>query len=284
MIRVAAVGDVHLAPDVAGRHRAGLEGIAEQADVLLLAGDLTRHGTAEEAAVVAAEYADLGVPVVAVLGNHDYHSDEEHRVALLLQEAGVAVLEGESMVLDLPSGRLGVAGVKGFGLGFAGRCGSDFGEPEMKAFSRHGRDSALSLARALRSLDTLDVPVDVTVALTHYAPVDDTLLGEPAEIWPFLGNYLLGEAIDAGRCDLAVHGHAHAGHEKGMTLGGVRVRNVAQPVIRAAYAVYEVSPTRSVRLPETPSASSASSFPEGEGQRTRVAPGMTGASAGMVGP
>ena len=284
MIRVAAVGDVHLGPDVAGRHRAGLEGIAEQADVLLLAGDLTRHGTADEAAVVAAEYADLGVPVVAVLGNHDYHSDEQTRVTALLSEAGLSVLEGESLVLDLPTGRLGVAGVKGFGLGFAGRCGSDFGEPEMKAFSRHGRESALSLARALRSLGGLDEPVDVTVALTHYAPVDETLLGEPQEIWPFLGNYLLGEAIDAGACDLAVHGHAHAGHEKGMTLGGVRVRNVAQPVIRAAYAVYDVSPTRAVQLPE-PAEESSSDVPSGvQGQRTRVAPGMTGASAGTVAP
>ena len=280
MIRVAAVGDLHLAPDVAGRHRAGLERLPERADVLLLAGDLTRHGTPEEAAVVAAEYADLGVPVVAVLGNHDYHCGEEVRVAALLSEAGVTVLEGESLVLDLPAGRLGVAGVKGFGLGFAGRCGSDFGEPEMRAFSRHGRDSAFSLARALRSLDTLETPVDVTVALTHYAPVDDTLLGEPPEIWPFLGNYLLGEAIDAGRCDLAVHGHAHAGYEKGMTLGGVRVRNVAQPVIRAAYAVFDVSPTRSVTLPDDP----PSQEPQDRGQRTRVAPGMTGASAGMVGP
>jgi Icc-related predicted phosphoesterase len=244
VIRVAAVGDVHLAPDVAGRHRAGLERISEHADVLLLAGDLTRHGTPEEAVVVASEYADLGLPVVAVLGNHDYHSDAAGKVADLLVEAGVTVLEGEGLVLDLPAGRLGIGGVKGFGLGFAGRCGSDFGEPEMKAFSRHGRESAEQLARALRGLDDLDEAVDVKVALTHYAPVDETLLGEPAEIWPFLGNYLLGEAIDAGGCDLAVHGHAHAGREKGMTLGGVRVRNVAQPVIRAAYAVYEVSPTR----------------------------------------
>lgn len=273
MIRVAAVGDVHLAPDVAGRHRAGLETITDHADVLLLAGDLTRHGTADEAAVVAGEYADLGIPVVAVLGNHDYHADDEARVVALLSEAGVSVLEGESLVLDLPSGRLGVAGVKGFGLGFAGRCASDFGEPEMKAFTRHGRESAQALAQALRGLETLETPVDVKVALTHYAPVDDTLLGEPAEIWPFLGNYLLGEAIDAGGCDLAVHGHAHAGHEKGMTLGGVRVRNVAQPVIRAAYAVYDVWPTAAVTLPDARHASRDGAPP---------APGMTGASAGMV--
>jgi Icc-related predicted phosphoesterase len=239
LIRIAAVGDVHLAPEIAGRHRAGLIELAATADVLLLAGDLTRHGTADEAEVVAAEYADLGVPVIAVLGNHDYHSDEQDKIAGLLAEAGVVVLEGESAVLDLPGGRLGVAGAKGFGLGFAGRCGSDFGEPEMKAFSRHGRESAELLRDALETMPD----VDVRVALTHFAPVDDTLAGEPPEIWPFLGNYLLGEAIDAARCHLAVHGHAHMGTEKGATAGGVRVRNVAQPVIGAAYALYEVSGT-----------------------------------------
>ena len=237
MIRVAAVGDVHLAPEIAGRHRAGLADLAQRADVLLLAGDLTRHGTPEEAAVVAAEYRDLGLPVVAVLGNHDYHADEQEKVTELLTDAGIAVLEGTSVVLDLPGGRLGVAGAKGFGLGFAGRCGSDFGEPEMKAFSRHGRASAEVLRQALEGMPQ----VDVRVALTHYAPVDDTLVGEPPEIWPFLGNYLLGEAVDAARCHLAVHGHAHTGTEKGITAGGVRVRNVAQPVIGAAYALYEVA-------------------------------------------
>jgi Icc-related predicted phosphoesterase len=238
MIRVAAVGDVHLGPDIAGRHRAGLATISDEADVLLLAGDLTRHGTVDEAEVVAAEYADLGVPVIAVLGNHDYHSDQETEITDLLTRAGITVLEGTSVVLETPGGTLGVAGVKGFGLGFAGRCGSDFGEPEMKAFARHGRASAELLAGALAALP----PTDVRVVLSHFAPVDGTLVGEPPEIWPFLGNYLLGEAIDAWDCHLAVHGHAHAGTEKGATEGGVRVRNVAQPVIGAAYALYDVAP------------------------------------------
>jgi Icc-related predicted phosphoesterase len=236
VIRVAAVGDVHLGPDLRGRHRAGLTGIAERADVLLLAGDLTRHGTREEAEIVAGEYADLGVPVVAVLGNHDYQSDEEEAVTEVLTEAGLVVLEGEGAILELAGGTLGVAGVKGFGLGFAGRCGSEFGEPEMKAFVRHGRAAAELLADALLTVSD----ADVRVALTHYSPVDGTLVGEPPEIWPFLGNYLLGEAIDRAGVHLAVHGHAHAGQEKGLTDGGTRVRNVAQPVIRTAYAVYEL--------------------------------------------
>jgi Icc-related predicted phosphoesterase len=238
VIRIAAVGDVHLAPELAGRHRAGLSGLADRADVLLLAGDLTRHGTAEEAEVVAAEYTGLGVPVVAVLGNHDYHSDQQDEVTAILTGAGLTVLEGTGVVLDLPGGRLGVGGTKGFGLGFAGRCGSDFGEPEMKAFSRHGKASAAALASALDEV----AGADVRIALTHYSPTDETLVGEPVEIWPFLGNYLLGEAVDRAGADLAVHGHAHIGCEKGVTDGGTRVRNVAQPVIGAAYALYEVEP------------------------------------------
>jgi Icc-related predicted phosphoesterase len=173
-----------------------------------------------------------------VLGNHDYHSDEQHKIASLLTDAGITVLEGTSAVFETRGGTIGIAGAKGFGLGFAGRCGSDFGEPEMKAFSRHGRASAEQLAEAFASLPA----TDVRVALTHFAPVDGTLVGEPPEIWAFLGNYLLGEAIDAAGCHLAVHGHAHVGCEKGLTDGGVRVRNVAQPVIGAAYALYDVSP------------------------------------------
>lgn len=238
MIRVAAVGDVHLAPEIAGRHRAGLTDLADRADVLLLAGDLTRHGTVEEARVVADEYRDLGVPVVAVLGNHDHHGDVPDAVVDVLTDAGITVLEGEATVLDVDGVSVGIAGAKGFGLGFAGRCGSEFGEPEMKAFTRHGRLSAEILADALASV----ADTDLRIALTHYAPIDHTLVGEPPEIWPFLGNYLLGEAIDAHGCALAVHGHAHAGTEKGVTDGGVRVRNVAQPVLGAAYALYLVEP------------------------------------------
>lgn len=238
MIRVAAVGDVHLGPDIAGHHRAGLLDLPERADVLLLAGDLTRHGTADEAEIVAAEYRDLGLPVITVLGNHDYHSDEQNKVTGVLRQAGITVLEAESAVVECPGGTLGVAGAKGFGLGFAGRSGSDFGEPEMKAFARHGRASAQALVAALDSLP----PTDAVVALTHFSPVDGTLVGEPPEIWAFLGNYLLAEAIDAAGCDLAIHGHAHIGTEKGVTEGGVPVRNVAQPVIRSAYALYDLTP------------------------------------------
>ncbi|HYT09643.1 MAG TPA: metallophosphoesterase [Mycobacteriales bacterium] len=237
MIRVAAVGDVHLGGDACGHLRPALEELPQVADVLLLAGDLTRHGTVDEAECVAAEFRDLGVPVIAVLGNHDYHSDQQEKITELLTDAGLSVLEGESTVVTVGAERLAVAGVKGFGLGFAGRSCSDFGEPESKAFAGHGKQVAARLARAL---DGLAGEADRVVALSHYSPVADTLLGEPPEIYAFLGNYLLAEAIDAADVDLAVHGHAHAGTEKGVTAGGTRVRNVAQPVLRRAYAVYDL--------------------------------------------
>jgi len=239
MIRIAAVGDVHLGEDARGRLRPALDNLGEHADVLLLAGDLTRHGTVSEARVVADEFADLPVPVIAVLGNHDYHSDEQDEIGELLDDRGITVLEGESVVLRVGPCSLGVAGVKGFGGGFAGKSGSAFGEREMKAFIGHTVETSNRLRDALRGLDT-----DITVALTHYSPVQDTLRGEPPEIFPFLGSYLLAEAIDSAGVDLAIHGHAHFGTEQGVTAGGVRVRNVAQPVIGAAFSVYCVEPTK----------------------------------------
>ncbi|MER7449291.1 metallophosphoesterase [Nocardia beijingensis] len=236
-MRIAAVGDVHLGADSRGQWRPALEGLSERADVLLLAGDLTRHGAVEEGRVVAEEFAELGVPVVAVLGNHDYHGDAEQEISKVLTDYGITVLEGTSVTLNVDGSTLGVAGTKGFGGGFAGKCASVFGEPLMREFAGHTVDVAAALGDALADLRT-----DVTVALTHYSPISDTLHGEPREIYPFLGSYLLGEAIDAHGADLALHGHAHAGTERGTTPGGIRVRNVAQPVIRAAYAVYDMHP------------------------------------------
>ena len=150
MIRVAAVGDVHIDADVLGRYRPALEELPRCADVLLLAGDLTRHGTAAEARCVATEFGGLGVPVVAVLGNHDYHSDQVPEVTAILTDVGIAVLEGTGVVLDIDGCRLGVAGSKGYGGGFAGRCASDFGEPETKAFIRTTNVIAEKLGETLR--------------------------------------------------------------------------------------------------------------------------------------
>lgn len=235
MITIGAVGDVHLDQDAAGTLRPALDRIADKADVLLLAGDLTRHGSLAEARVVADEFGGLDVPVIAVLGNHDYHCDAVPEVTEVLADADIHVLEGDGVVLSLPGGTLGVAGVKGFGGGFEGKCGSAFGEPEMKAFISHTVAAADRLRTTLESLDC-----DVKVALTHYAPVPETVHGEPPEIYPFLGAYQLGNAIDCCDTALALHGHAHFGSERGETPGGVPVRNVAQPVINAAYASYRV--------------------------------------------
>jgi Icc-related predicted phosphoesterase len=240
MIRVAAVGDVHMDDDVLGRYRPALEQLPDCADVLLLAGDLTRHGTESEARCVASEFGGLAVPVVTVLGNHDYHSDREKQVTAVLEDAGITVLECSGTVLTCGGRRLGIAGAKGFGGGFAGRCASEFGEPEMKAFTRTTCRIAERLGEELRALPDCDA----LVALTHYAPVPDTLAGEPLEIYPFLGSYLLGQAIDSAPTSLAVHGHAHAGAERGTTPGGVRVRNVAHPVIKQAYSVFHLEPDR----------------------------------------
>ncbi|MFJ4341490.1 metallophosphoesterase [Streptomyces sp. NPDC088915] len=246
VVRVAAVGDIHLSPDCRGLLRPSFETLPLCADVLLLAGDLTRHGTVSEAEVVADEVRDLGVPVVAVLGNHDYHSDQEADIARVLTDAGVAVLEGDRTVLPVDGGRLGIAGTKGFCGGFAGRSAGEFGEREMKDFVRTTRKAAEGLHEALSEL----ADCEARIALTHFSPVPDTLAGEPIEIYPFLGSYLLAEAIDGAGADLAVHGHAHMGTEHGMTAGGVRVRNVAQPVIGKAFALYHLPLTRTREHPE----------------------------------
>jgi Icc-related predicted phosphoesterase len=233
VIRVAAAGDVHFGTDSAGTLRPHLEHLPDLADVLLLTGDLTRHGEPDEAAVLARELRGLSVPVVAVLGNHDYHGGKEGEVRSVLEEAGVRILECEGTVLSFDGERLGIAGTKGFGGGYVGANATDFGEPEMKAFVRLTKSLAARLEESLNALDA-----DYRVALLHYAPIKETLVGEPPEIWAFLGSYLLGEAADHAGADLILHGHAHRGTEKGITPGGIDVRNVAQPVIQRAYRVY----------------------------------------------
>ncbi|MGW0080116.1 metallophosphoesterase family protein [Streptomyces sp. NPDC003393] len=238
MIRAAAVGDIHMAPETEGTLRPAFETLPDCADLLLLAGDLTRHGTPEEARVVAREIHGLGVPVVAVLGNHDHHDDRPQEVTAILEDAGAQVLEGRSVVVDCGGERVGVAGTTGFGGGFVGRSAGEFGEPLMKEFVRYSRRCADSLRASLARLT--EQGCDIRIALTHYSPVPETLAGEPLEIYPFLGSYLLAEAIDTAGADLAVHGHAHLGTENGMTNGGVRVRNVAQPVIGRAFHVYHL--------------------------------------------
>jgi Icc-related predicted phosphoesterase len=236
-MRIAAVGDLHVGEDSRGTLQPAFAALGDCADVLLLAGDLTRLGTEEEIEVLVDELEAVAVPCVAVLGNHDYESDREEAITRHLGDAGVQVLEGSHAVIRVRDATLGVAGSKGFGGGFAGAFGSDFGEPAMKAFVRHSQALADGLGAALATLDT-----DVRIALVHYSPTKDTLGAERLEIYPFLGSFLLGEAIDHAGADLVIHGHAHHGVEQGLTPGGVPVRNVAQPVIGAAYKLFTLEP------------------------------------------
>jgi Icc-related predicted phosphoesterase len=239
VIRVAAAGDLHFGADSAGTFKPHLDTLGDRADVLLLAGDLTRIGDPEEAAVLAEELKDPPVPIVAVLGNHDFQSDRQEEVRRTIEAAGVRVLEGEGLVLEIRGSRVGIAGAKGFGGGFSGASASDFGEPEMKAFVRHTKSVSARLEEVLSGLRA-----DVRIALLHYSPIEGTLQGERLEIYPFLGSYLLAEAVDRAGADLILHGHAHRGVERGVTPGGVHVRNVAQAVIGHPYNVYRLTEAR----------------------------------------
>ncbi len=236
LIRVAAVGDVHVGVDSSAFTPEQITDLPSCADLLLLAGDLTQHGHASEAARLAEELSRVRIPVVAVLGNHDYHQGEQAPIRAELERAGVTVLEGEACVLTVAGICVGVGGVKGFGGGFVGACGSEFGEDEMKAFIRHSRLRAETLQAALSSMEC-----EIKIALLHYAPVPGTLLGEKVEIYPFLGSYFLAEAVDSAGCAAAFHGHAHRGTERAATPAGVPVRNVARPVIQRAYKIYSLS-------------------------------------------
>lgn len=236
MIRVAAVGDLHAGRDSVGKLRSHFENVETHADILALVGDLTRVGDPVEAQVLAEELSDVSLPKVAILGNHDCHSDQEDEIRSVMEDAGFILLEGESTTIEVNGVSVGIAGSKGFGGGFPGASGSDFGEREMKAFMRHAKQVAHEFGRALEKADG-----DLRLALVHYSPVEDTLVGERLEIYPFLGCYFLAEEIDRVGADLVLHGHAHGGTEKGMTPGGVQVRNVAQPVIKRAYRVFCLS-------------------------------------------
>ncbi|HEX4460248.1 MAG TPA: metallophosphoesterase [Polyangia bacterium] len=234
MIRIAAVGDVHAGDAPSPEWVAGCARLAAESDVLLFAGDLTQHGALREAEALVAPLKGAGVPVVAILGNHDYNMDQHVAMRRMMEKAGICVLEGEATTLDIGGTRVGIAGTKGFGGGFSGASASAFGEDAMKAFVGVTRRSADLLGECLAKLSC-----DIRVALTHYSPARDTLAGEKLEIYPFLGSYLLGAVIDDNNVQLAIHGHAHKGSERGITPGGTPVRNVAMPVLNAPFSVYD---------------------------------------------
>lgn len=238
MIRIAAVGDLHFDRHSRNRFAPYLPDLANKADLLLLAGDLTQVGHPDEMSALLHDLRSCPIPIISVLGNHDYHLDRVAEISDMLEEEGIIVLEQDAITLDIAGLRLGIAGAKGFGGGFIGACGSDFGEQSMKDFMRHSRQEARNLETALKGLEE----VDYKIALMHYSPTAQTLSGEKKEIYPFLGCYYLAEAVDYGAADIVFHGHAHGGVEKGRTPGGTPVRNVAQPVIRHPYKIYELSP------------------------------------------
>ena len=232
-VRVAAVGDLHVGAERAVRWRERLAPVSDAADLLLLAGDLTQNGTRAQAHQLVDALREVTVPVIAVLGNHDLDAGEADEVRRILERASVCVLEGSALTVSIRGCAVGIAGTIGFGGGFAGARVADFGEAEMKAFAARSRLQSEGLESALQGLDA-----DVRIALLHYSPAQNTLEGERRELFPLLGCEELGAAIDAAGADLALHGHAHFGCEEGTTSGGVAVRNVAEPVIRAAYRVF----------------------------------------------
>jgi Icc-related predicted phosphoesterase len=234
-LRIAAIADVHATPASKGQWRESFAEISHAADVLCLCGDLTNLGTQIEAESLAEDLRACAIPVMAVLGNHDYHSGQPDDVERVLRDAGVKFLEDEVHVVKA----VGFAGVKGFCGGFDGRMLGAFGEPAIKAFVQEALDQALRLEHALHSLET-----DRTVVLLHYSPITETLSGEAESIYPFLGSSRLAETIDRFDEVRAVfHGHAHHGIYQGHTRKGIPVYNVAVPVPKPdgkAYALIEV--------------------------------------------
>jgi Icc-related predicted phosphoesterase len=235
-ITLAAIGDLHVTETCHSRYRALFEELSEAADVVALAGDLTNFGKASEAEILAEDLRYCTVPVVAVLGNHDYEAGQADEVVRILQGAGVIMLGEQATVID----GVGFAGAKGFIGGFGrGELGA-FGEEAIKVFVDEARDEARKLENALRSLRT-----DRAVAVLHYSPIPETVEGEPLEIYPFLGSSRLAHAIDRfDNVKAVVHGHAHRGTYSGETPGGVPVFNCAQFVVEAAlgrpYALLEI--------------------------------------------
>ena len=226
-IRFAAVGDLHCRITSAGAYRALFAQASKAADALLLCGDLTDYGLPEEARVLADELTAAAVPVVAVLGNHDVESSAEAEVRRILCDAGVKVLDGEACEIH----GVGIAGVKGFAGGYGPGALGPWGEKVIKLFVQEAIQEALKLESALARLRTRR-----RIAMLHYAPIDATVHGEPAEIFPFLGSSRLAEPLIRYPVDFVVHGHAHRGFPEGRTVNGTPVYNVAMPLLLRTFA------------------------------------------------
>jgi Icc-related predicted phosphoesterase len=222
-VRFAAVGDIHVTKDSAGSLRGFFAQASESADALLLCGDLTDYGTAEEARVLADELGAVSVPIVAVLGNHDYESGTPELVVEILSHAGVRVLDGGACEIE----GVGIAGVKGFAGGFGRASLGAWGEPATKLFVKEALNEAMKLESALAKLRT-----PRRIALLHYSPIAGTIEGEPVEIYAFLGSSRLEEPLLRYPVDAVFHGHAHRGTMEAKTINGLPVYNVAKPLLQ----------------------------------------------------
>jgi Icc-related predicted phosphoesterase len=235
-MRIAATADLHFSPQSYDRIREPLAQVRDEADVLVIAGDLTNYGKPEEMHSLLNALVRLRIPIVAVLGNHDYESSCEQELMKMMTSEGIKVLDGSSYERD----GVGFAGAKGFIGGFGRGVLTAFGEKEVKAFVQASLDETLKLERALSMIRTEKI-----VIVTHYAPICDTVIGEPQEIWPYLGSSRLAEVIDRHGAKMALHGHAHHGRLDGKTTAGVPVHNVALTLLLQhnggkPYRVFEV--------------------------------------------
>ena len=237
-VRFAAVGDLHVTRESAGSLRTLFAQVSAAADVLLLCGDLTDYGTAEEAHVLAEELAAVAVPIVGVLGNHDYESGTPEAVCETLTKAGVRMLDGEAIELH----GVGIAGAKGFAGGFGRGSLGAWGERAIKLFVQEALEESMKLESALAKLRT-----PRRIALLHYSPIAATVAGEPVEIFPFLGSSRLEEPLLRYPVDAVFHGHAHRGTMEGRTINGVPVYNVAKPLLQRSRP--EQPPFRLVEIP-----------------------------------
>lgn len=250
-LRIAALADIHHGNS--GRHPSPVfTDVAAEADVLLLCGDLTDHGMPEEALGLVKELSGIKIPILAVLGNHDYHSNRQDEVRQILADGGVTILDGEAIEV----GGVGFAGAKGFAGGFGRRTLGPWGEGIVKAFVQEAVDESLKLESALASLRTPS-----TVALLHYSPIEGTVEGEPPEIFPFLGCSRLEEPLNRYGVAAAFHGHAHRGSPRGATQTGIPVFNVSLPLLRAELG--DATPVRRFEVEVTAPASPDGGPPNG---------------------
>lgn len=236
-VRIAALADLHCSKTSQGAFQPLFARIADSADLLLLAGDLTDYGLPEEARVLAKEITALRIPAVAVLGNHDVESSKHDEVTQILTDAGITMLDGDGREIK----GIGIAGVKGFGGGFGKRALGPWGEQIIKQFVHEAVNEALKLESALARLHT-----QTRIALMHYSPVQATVEGEPPEIYPFLGSSRLEEPLSRYHVSLVLHGHAHRGQPQGATKNNVPVYNVSMPLLtrlfpdRPPFRVFEL--------------------------------------------